>query len=128
MDRESEMIGKKPVLTSKNPPIKISHLPVGPDKPNLLLLPVGMYYNKALDAARPGDVIQFWNGEKHVITHIGRVPLAVPIAGFLAKYIYNTSVDIIKQHWIAEALRNGFTKRAIRDDYCIIVAYERDKV
>jgi hypothetical protein len=107
--------------------IQISHLPMDADAPNLLLLPVGAYYNKSLNVAKPGDVIVFWTGEKHVITHIGKMPLVSPIAGFLAKYIYNTNVSIMKEHWIAEALRNGASKKAIRTDYCIILAYDKEK-
>jgi hypothetical protein len=105
--------------------IKISHAPMREDAPNLLLLPVGVYYNKALNNAKRGDVLVFWNGEKHKIIHIGRVPLLSSIAGFLAKYIYNTSVQIMMQHWVAEALRNGYTKKAIEEEYCIIVSYDK---
>jgi hypothetical protein len=119
MDRDS--VTKKPKI------IPISHLPMADDEPDLLLLPLGEYYNGALNTAVPGDILKFWNNECHRILMIAKVPLQTNIAGFLAKYIYDTSVKIMQQHWIAEALRNGCTKRAIRDDYCIIVKYDKQK-
>ena len=109
--------------------IKLLNTPV--PKGSLVLIPVGMYLNKALQKAQSGAVIEFqsaWRKDKRVLRQKVAVKIASPIFTFMARSIYGSEArmaDIIEQ-WRANCIVEGLGKDAFSDECLLLEVGEYD--
>lgn len=89
----------------------------------LIMLPVGIYYNRDIQNASIGDVIVFLGGEERTIknkcvfnTHSGSTH-------FLCQYIYNTSLSVVFRKWLTNAVIQGNGRNAVSKNRCLVVWY-----
>ena len=91
----------------------------------LILLPVGVMYNKPIQKAHVGDSIVFLGGEVCSILDMAYIKIATQSFGVLCKYIYGTPFKVIFGRWKANAVAEGNSSRAISDEKCLLVWYEK---
>ncbi len=107
-------------------PIKIQHPTPQTRSVAQVVLPIGLYCNQTLQAAKIGDVVQFhceWRKDKRVITNICRFRINSPEFTFMLRSIYGESMTIAKlmERWEAWAVVEGIGKDGIDKEQCIIV-------
>lgn len=109
--------------------IKLLNTPV--PKGSLVLIPVGMYLNKALQKAQSGAVLSFevaWRKDKRVLLQKVAVKINSPIFTFAMRVIYGQDArmaDIIEQ-WRANCIIEGLGKDAFSDECLLIEVGEYD--
>lgn len=90
----------------------------------LLMLPVGVYYNRDIQKARPGDYIQFEDDtDKYAIRRIAYMELHTQIAGLISMYLYNTPLPSVIKRWKFTAVFEGNGKKAVSDNKCLVIEY-----
>ena len=92
----------------------------------LLLLPIGAYYNKAIQGARAGDHIMFDDDENHKykINRVAQLDLNSQVASLLAGYIYNSNIQYILRRWQGTAVMQGHAKNAVSVNKCLVIEYD----
>lgn len=93
----------------------------------LILLPVGVMYNKPIQKAHVGDSIVFLGGEVCPILDMAYIKIATQSFGVLCNYIYGTSFKVIFGRWKANAVAEGNSSRALSDEKCLLVWYEKQE-
>ena len=91
----------------------------------LILLPVGVMYNKPIQKAHVGDSIVFLGGEVCPILDMAYIKIATQSFGVLCNYIYGTSFKVIFGRWKANAVAEGNSSRALSNEKCLLVWYEK---
>lgn len=107
-------------------PIKIQHPTPKERSVAQVPIPVGLYCNQALQAAKIGDVVQFqceWRKDKRVITNICRFRINSPEFTFMLRSIYGENMTIAKlmERWEAWAIVEGIGKDGFSREYALIV-------
>lgn len=90
----------------------------GAPRRGLSLVPCGLYLNKAMSKAKPGDVLvlgEAWRKQKRVLVRKCRVNLDTSLGDFIVKHIYgdNARVKDIVGRWEAECVVEGCGKGAV---------------
>ena len=107
-------------------PIKIQHPTPKPSTRGMVIIPVGLYCNKALQTAKIGDEVIFhceWRKDKRVITNICRFRINSPEFTFMLRSIYGENMTIAKlmERWEAWAVVEGIGAAGIDHENCIIL-------
>lgn len=87
-------------------------------KRGLSLVPCGLYLNKAVKNAKPGDVVvlgEAWRKQKRVLVRKCKIELDTSLGNLIVKHIYgdNARVENIIERWEAECVVENFGKGAI---------------
>lgn len=90
----------------------------------LVMLPVGVSFNRDIQKMKEGDEIVFLNGEKHKVLRTSYFGLKWQATDFLCRYIYGKGIDIVFRKWLTNAVIRGYSKKAISDNKCLLVWYE----
>lgn len=107
-------------------PIKIQHPTPQTRSVAQVILPIGLYCNKALQTAKIGDEVIFqceWRKDKRVITNICRFRINSPELTFMLRSIYGEGMTIAKlmERWEAWAVVEGIGKSGFSREYALIV-------
>ncbi len=98
-----------------------------PQFKGIVLLPIGMYYNRHLQNMTSGDLIQFQNEDKpHRVIRVAELDLNSQIASLLAFYLYKTGKRIMISHWRYTAVMEGYNKHAVSVNKCLAVHYKEE--
>lgn len=111
-----------------NRPIKIQHPAPRADKP-FCIVPIGLFCNKALQDAKPGDNVQFcfeWRRDKRIIKQICRFRINTPEFTFMLRSIYGEGMTIAKlfERWEAWAVVEGIGREGFSREFAILVEVE----
>lgn len=87
-------------------------------KRGLSLVPCGLYLNKAVKNAKPGDVVvlgEAWRKQKRVLVRKCKIELDTSLGNLIVKHIYgdNARVENVIERWEAECVVENFGKGAI---------------
>lgn len=107
-------------------PIKIQHPTPKERSVAQVILPIGLYCNKALQKAKPGDWVLFestWKRTDMRIVQICRFRINSPEFTFMLRSIYGESMTIAKlmERWEAWAVVEGIGAAGIDHENCIIL-------
>lgn len=110
-------------------PIKIQHPTPQTRSVAQVILPIGLYCNKALQTAKIGDVVQFqceWRKDKRVITNICRFRINSPEFTYMLRSIYGENMTIARlmERWEAWAIVEGIGRDGIDKEQCVILEVE----
>lgn len=110
-------------------PIKIQH--PTPVKLPYAILPIGMYCNRQLQMAKPGDLVEFWSDWRHDVRRIVRIcrfRINSPEFTFMLRSIYGNAMSIAKlmERWEAAAIVDGIGRNGIDRERCIILEVADD--
>lgn len=81
-------------------------------------MPCGLYLNKAVKNAKPGDVVvlgEAWRKQKRVLVRKCKIELDTSLGNLIVKHIYGDKarVENIIERWEAECVVENFGKGAI---------------
>ena len=106
--------------------IEILHeYPVKERDKGLIMLPIGVVYNRSLQKAFKGDSIKFFRGEVCRIISMSYLNLKSQIAGFLSMYLYGVDLKVVMKRWKANAVAEGNSSKVISEEKCLLVWYEK---
>lgn len=90
----------------------------------LIMLPVGMYYNRDIQYASIGDTIVFLGGKERIIKNKCLLDLRAGATDFLCQYIYNKSLNMVFRKWLTNAVISGNGRNAVSKNRCLVIWYE----
>lgn len=93
----------------------------------LLLLPVGLYYNRDIQKAQRGDSIVFLGGERRVVVRTTFLALTWQATDVLCSYIYGVGLRIVFEQWLTNAVIEGNGKLAVSKNKCFLIWYAEEK-
>lgn len=105
---------------------KPEHSEPGPIIGDYLLLPYGYKYNNDYLTFKSGDKIKLFNGGTYGITSVTRVEMNKPYCDVLCRMRYGISIKRALQIWQHNAVCKGYGKKAVSDEICLLVHYERN--
>lgn len=114
-------------------PINILHPIPKPSNSGIAIVPCGLYCNTALQKARSGDLVEFWQEwrhEKRRIVQITKFRINTPEFTFMLRCIYGERMTIAKlfEQWEAECINEGLGASAFDREQCLILQVEEVKV
>lgn len=90
----------------------------------LVILPVGVYYNRSIQEAKKGDVVIFKeDNTEYVILDICYIDLKSRVAGMLCRYIYNHDLNRVMERWVANAIIEGNGRRSVSRSKALVIRY-----
>lgn len=98
----------------------VSHRPVKEYNIDFILLPLGYRYNTEFLEAKTGDIIQFFDGEKHMIYSVGSISSKTKVADILSVACYGKPIMRVKQLWRNEMVKLGHREDSITDQILVI--------
>ncbi len=107
-------------------PINILHPTPNPPKNGIAIVPCGLYCNTALQKARSGDLVEFWQDwrhEKRRIVQITKFRIKSPEFTFMLRYVYGEGMTIAKllEQWEAECINEGIGSSGFSRDEALVV-------
>lgn len=90
------------------------------------ILPIGFNYNRELRGLRPGDLVEFFNGEGTETREFVRgciIPIKSTFFTFMTKSVYGSWVTTaaIFRNWENRAIILGHTKDVFSRDECVLI-------
>ncbi len=112
--------------------INILHPTPNPPKNGIAIVPCGLYCNTALQKARSGDLVEFWQEwrhEKRRIVQITKFRINTPEFTFMLRFIYGERMTIAKlmERWESLAVVEGYGKEGFDREQCLILQVEEVK-
>ena len=112
-------------------PINILHPTPNPPKNGIAIVPCGLYCNTALQKARNGDLVEFWQEwrhEKRRIVQITKFRINTPAFTFMLRCVYGERMTIAKlfEQWEAWAVVEGIGKDGFDRESCIVIEVSKD--
>lgn len=106
-------------------PIKIDHAAPKEAKP-YAFVPFGLYCNKELQQAEPGDVVTFcegWRQEKRVLVRKCKIAVNSSVFTFLSKSIYGEHITAkeLFGRWQAWAIVQGLGEDGFDTDNVLLI-------
>lgn len=103
----------------------VQHMAPAREKP-YAVLPVGMFCNRELQRAKPGDEVEFqtgWRREKRRIVQMCRFRVNSPEFAFMLRSIYGGNMTIARlfERWEAWAIVEGIGKEGFSRDEVMVV-------
>lgn len=92
----------------------------------IILLPIGIFYNREIQQARAGEFIQMWDGKPRRIKQLCRLSLESPAGRFMCRCLYNTKIENVLRRWQVNAVMEGANKGAVSTVECLMIQYETD--
>lgn len=107
-------------------PINILHPTPKPPKNGIAIVPCGLYCNTALQKARSGDLVEFWQDwrhEKRRIVQITKFRIKSPEFTFMLRYVYGEGMTIAKllEQWEAWAVVEGIGSAGFSREEALVV-------
>lgn len=107
-------------------PINILHPTPKPPKNGIVIVPCGLYCNTALQKARSGDLVEFWQEwrhEKRRIVQITKFRINSPELTFMLRCVYGERITIAKlfEQWEAWAVVEGIGSSGFSRDEALVV-------
>lgn len=107
-------------------PINILHPIPKPSNSGIAIVPCGLYCNTALQKARSGDLVEFWQEwrhEKRRIVQITKFRIKSPEFTFMLRYVYGEGMTIAKllEQWEAECINEGIGSSGFSRDEALVV-------
>lgn len=107
-------------------PINILHPIPKPSNSGIAIVPCGLYCNTALQKARSGDLVEFWQEwrhEKRRIVQITKFRIKSPEFTFMLRYVYGEGMTIAKllEQWEAECINEGIGSSGFLRDEALVV-------
>lgn len=93
----------------------------------LILLPIGVYYNREIQTARVGEFILLMGETKpRKMRQICKLPLDSPVATFMCRYLYRAKLKTVINRWRLNAFFDGYNKTAVSSYECLMIEYETE--
>lgn len=107
-------------------PINILHPIPKPSNSGIAIVPCGLYCNTALQKARSGDLVEFWQDwrhEKRRIVQITKFRINTPEFTFMLRCVYGERMTIAKlfEQWEAECINEGIGSAGFSRDEALVV-------
>lgn len=90
---------------------------------NLLLLPVGVLYNRDIQKAKEGDKIYFLGGSSGIIVKKCYLDLHKHSTSVLCDYIYGRPLPFVFRKWEINAVIDGNGARTVSRNKCLMIWY-----
>lgn len=91
----------------------------------LIMLPVGVYYNREIQRAKKGDYIVFRDcSREYRILDKCYIGLNTAAARLLCRYIYKYELDVVMRRWGNNAVIESNGRSAISDNKCLLIRYD----
>ncbi len=90
----------------------------------LIMLPIGLYYNRAIQNCKKGDRIVFLCGTERKVVCKSLVNLKSSVSDFLCRYIYGVKLSIVFKKWLTNAVLEGHGRKVVSENRCLVVWYE----
>lgn len=91
---------------------------------NLIMLPVGVYYNRDIHGASVGDKIRFIDGNERTIVGKSDIDLRMSSTDLICRYIYNCSMKIVFRKWLTNAVIEGNGRNVVSKNKCMLIWYK----
>lgn len=104
---------------------KLSHAEPGEQLWDYILLPYGYSYNKEYLSCKPGDQIKMFNGGKYLIRSVSLIRMKDKYADDLCRMRYGVGIKHAFSHWRNNAELEGHGPKAVSDEECILMCYEK---
>ena len=106
-------------------PIPINHPCPKEGKP-FAILPCGLYMNRDLQKAKPGDTILFcqdWRKDKAVLIRKCRIAVNSSVFTFMAKSIYGeyTTIKSLLEIWEAQSVIEGYGRDGVDKEFALLI-------
>lgn len=99
------------------------HWKPNPDR-GMVMIPVGLYYNRKTQNAKKGDTIVFKDSnEEYKIEDLCYMDLNTSVARMLCRYIYKYELDAVMKRWQSNAVIEGNGRKAVSCNKCLIIRY-----
>lgn len=107
-------------------PINILHPIPRPLNAEIIVLPCGLYCNRELQKAKPGDVVELWQEwrhEKRRIVQISKFRINTPEFTFMLRCVYGERMTIAKlmERWEADCINEGLGASAFDREQCLVI-------
>lgn len=111
-------MAKRPILVQQLVPRPLAH--------GLAIVPVGLYLNKGLQKAEPGDAIEFrqsWRRDRRVLVRKAQLPVNSAVFTLLMKAIYGEGMTWkeLSGRWEAECIIDGIGAEAFSRDNVLLI-------
>lgn len=97
----------------------------GPQLCDYILLPYGYSYNKEYLSYKNGDKIKMFNGGTYQILSVSKIKTRDAYADALCRMRYGVGIKYALSHWKDNALLEGHGKKALSDEECLLLCYEK---
>ncbi|MBD5306087.1 MAG: hypothetical protein HDS14_00440 [Bacteroides sp.] len=100
---------------------------------NLILLPLGLYYNQELSRARLGSRVGLTHGWRKATRYIIRrckVSATTAVFGFMLTHLYGSDMtrERFYEIWLSDAVREGYGRNDMStDEYLLLELKDIDK-
>jgi hypothetical protein len=108
--------------------VKVAHDRCEDCKFDYVIFPIGYKYNEALQSLHRGDEIQFLDGSKCVVESVVRLQIKSAIAESLCNARYGFGIKRALEIWKDRAMVQKVDPRAISENMCLIVFYNKKSV
>ena len=105
---------------------KAQHLEPGAFFMDYILLPIGFAYNAEWMKAKKGDRLRFHDGGLYRIRSVRIVKVHGGLADILSRMRYGITIRGCMQRWKMNAKLEGHTSKAVSEDECLWVVYEKE--
>lgn len=98
-----------------------------PIERGLVMIPVGLYYNREAQELKGGDTIVFFDGEEREVISVVYMNLKTSTAGLICEYIYHATLKRVFKQWEINIIIEGGVPQAISREKCLLIRYrEKD--
>lgn len=93
---------------------------------NLIILPIGLYYNREIRKIKPGDYVEFSDGVERRVEFALLMPIHGALTEYLCRKTYTGAMQVVMKRWYANALMEGFGRDVIDTEQCLMIFFERE--
>lgn len=91
----------------------------------LIMLPVGIHYNREIQSAKKGDFIVFKDSpHEYEILDKCYIGIETAAARMLCRFIYNYELDLVMRRWGNNAVIEGHGRMSISRNKCLMIRYK----
>lgn len=94
---------------------------------NLIILPIGAYYNREIQRIRVGDIVKFNDNVERVVEFSVYMPIKHSLTEYLCRKTYIGGMDIVRSRWESNAIIDGYARDAIDTDKCLMIFFKEAK-